>query len=170
MADDNKIENKVYIPDAILSPMQKIAMKTPEQELEHKAELQNELNSLDALTKSLNEKMLTEKREEMMLTSRLKDIEYVNKMDELISIILDVLTEDGVKDKLRAGITKALEKGDMKQLKELMVAFAIPVDKREQLLGFDSTRTGDNKKKAKISFMFSGSNGEKCAGQVEVDQ
>jgi hypothetical protein len=113
---------------------------------------------------------LEERRQEVALAEREKDIEYIEKVDVLLDGILDafvdVLKEDN--EAFKKSVRKVLESGKLMHLKELMIALGVAMDKREMLLGFDNSR-GGNKKRMKLEVVWKSKSGEQCGVRVEAD-
>lgn len=124
-------------------------------------EIYEEMDKLTVLSKDLEHI-----RQQVALEARRKDIDYVRKMDVVIDTILTTLTEN--KQKLSEAIVDMLDKGNMKALKELMVAFAVTVDKREAILGFDETRHA-RKRRMNLRVMFKGPDGTQAGVSIEQD-
>ena len=138
------------------------AIITPEEENVEVALVENEIVSLSDITRQLDEL-----RERAALMSREKDIDYVSKLEVTMEAILESLNQViGNNPELLANTIYGLIKGGrMDQVKHMMVALSIAADKREQLLGFDPTRS-DTKRK-KIQVMFKSSNGEQAGVSIE---
>ena len=113
-------------------------------------------------------KQLMEMRREVMILARQRDIEYIDKFDNVIKIILETLVES--KESLAGSIRQIIESGNAKALKELMIALGITLDKREMLLGFDETRgRREDKKKLKLRVLFSGPDGTRAGVSYEEE-
>lgn len=141
--------------------MKKRVKKTTQQEESQAIKLNHQMENLSELAKRLEDM-----REEAALKARHKDIDYVEKLDDFISTVLDTLI--GNRKTLEKSIVKMLEKGEIKKLKELMVALGISVDKRENLLGYDETRRGADKRKLRLRVVWKGTDGSQ--GGVDVEQ
>ncbi len=129
---------------------------------DNKLEIIGEIDDLTAITQRLDDI-----RKEVAVEARRKDIDYIRKMDVVMDTILTTLEDN--KDKLSAAILEMLEKGNMKGLKELMVAFAVTVDKREGMLGFDETRQA-RKRRMNLRVMFKGPDGTQAGVSIEQEE
>lgn len=109
------------------------------------------------------ENQLTMERQKMALEARLKDIKYTSELGDLIEIFLETLTEDP--KTFKKVIKKIIEKGQMKELKDLMVALGIAIDKREALLGYDEHRQ-QKKGKMRLQVRWMGS----APGGVQIEE
>ena len=86
---------------------------------------------------------LEKRREVLALEARLKDLRYIQKLDEVSETILDVLLED---DRLTNYLKKALDSGNVRAIQHILVSLGVTLDKREKLLGYDETRAAQTKK------------------------
>jgi hypothetical protein len=116
---------------------------------------------------------LEERRQEVALAEREKDLEYVDKLDRLLDTFLtamaEVLEEENG-ETLKQALRQALEKGRLNQIKEMVVAMlGIPMDKREALLSFDETRQKKKGGRMKLEVVWKNNTGEQCGVRVEAD-
>lgn len=138
--------------------------KTPLQEREQAIEMYEESDRLSELMKQL-----IELRREAMIIAKQKDIEYIDKLDNVIRTILEVLV-DGQED-IADSIKRIIQEGNAKAFKELMIALGIVIDKRESLLGFDETRSRkEEKKKLRLRVLFNGPDGTRAGVSYEEEQ
>ena len=115
---------------------------------------------------------LTERQHEVALIERKKDIEYVEKIDDLLSVFLNSFTEVIHEDeKLFKGyIRKAFETGKFNQIRDMMISMlGIPLDKREMLLGFDETRQKKRSDHVKLEVVWKNNSGEQCGVRIEKE-
>jgi len=111
---------------------------------------------LPATIEELSEQ-LDRKRQLAALQAREDDIKHTDQLNELLETMLDALTQD--KEAFKKAIAKCVEKGEMKQIKELMIALGIAIDKREVLLSYDEQRQ-PKKSRLKLQVMWKdGTNG-----------
>ncbi len=134
--------------------------KTINDENNQTAEIYEDMDSLVEVSRQLQEM-----REKAALEARYNDIEYVNKIDDFISTILDSISEN--QEGLAKTVVKMLEQGDTKRLKDLMVALGISIDKREALLGYDEDRRGGNKRKMRLRVAWKGTDGSEGGVSIE---
>lgn len=135
---------------------------TPDQEEEKKEVIGKNMESLAAMAEELDEL-----RKEAAVLARKKDIDYVEKIDDFIKTILDTVSED--KEQMKESIRKMIKDGNMKALKEMMVALGISVDKREALLSYDEHRRKKDAKKLKLQVLFRHSDGSQAGVSIEQD-
>ncbi len=149
---DERIESRIGVRGMVkLSPMQ---------ETERKLELYDEMKSISDINKELESL-----REKAALVARKKDIDYVLQLDEFIETVLSTLAKDKVA--LSESISKMISGGNIKLLKELMVAIGITIDKREKLLGFDDQRRRQDGKKLKFEVLWKGGDGSQAGVKIE---
>jgi len=115
---------------------------------------------------------LEERRQEVALTERERDIEYIERMDDMLRSFLnafaEVLQEGEIT--LKESIKKALENGRFDRIRDMMVAMlGIPMDKREALLSFDETRQKKKGGRMKLEVVWKNNTGEQCGVRVEAD-
>lgn len=108
------------------------------------------------------ENQLAMARQKSALEARLKDIKYTSELSDLIEVMLESLTEDP--KVFKKTIKTVIEKGKMKELKELMVALGIAIDKREALLSYDEHR---QQKKGKLKLQVRWMGGAPGGVQIE---
>jgi transcription elongation factor GreA-like protein len=94
---------------------------------------------------------LSQERQLAALQARMDDLKHTEKLSDLLETMLDALTED--KEAFRKAVLKSVEKGEMKQIKELLIALGIAIDKREVLLGYDEQRQ-QKKSKLKLQVLW----------------
>lgn len=119
-------------------------VKTIEQEEIEKAVIKVDDRNLQELSE-----LLQKRRDRIAITSREKDLEYVDKIDKKIE---DILLNISAEKLQKAGV------------KDIAIAFGIMLDKREMLLGFDESRQ-KKKKGIKLQVMWKGDGG----GGVQVE-
>jgi len=107
-------------------------------------------------------------REVKAIEARLKDLEYIEKLDQVGESILDILLED---DRMINHLKKALESASAKQLQHILVSLGVTLDKREKLLGYDEERAkqGLGAKKTKFQVVFRGPDGAQAGVSVETN-
>lgn len=125
------------------------------------ATLKDELGDLNELNKQLD--LL---RRGVAVDSRRKDLLYIRKLDVVIDTVLSGIIDN--QKELLSAINKMLKKGDMRGMKDLMVAFGVAVDKRESLLGFDETRHM-KKRRMNLKVVFKGADGSQAGVSVEQE-
>jgi hypothetical protein len=166
MAATKSSTGKRVTTSSVDKSMMGAIIKTPEDEKKEIEQVRGEILSLAQMTDKLKER-----RDEFAVEAKLNDIGYIEAMDKLIVCVLDGLTE-AVKDEkvLSESVKKIISAGKFRELKELMSAFGIIMEKRELLLGFDQTRavSAADKKRMKLQVVWKGSNGEQSAVQVET--
>lgn len=140
--------------------MKERVKKTQQQEELQAIALNKQMENLSELTRKLEEM-----REEAALKARYNDIDYVEKLDQFIATVLDTLTDN--KKTLEKSIIKMLEKGEVKKLKELMVALGISIDKRETFLGYDESRRGKDRRKLRLQVVWKGTDGSQAGVNIE---
>ena len=111
----------------------------------------------------LSKQELEKRREVQALEARLKDLRYIQKLDEVSETILNVLLED---DRLTNYLVKALDSGNVRAIQHIMVALGVTLDKREKLLGYDETRAAQTKK-TQFKVLFKGADGSQAGVSVE---
>ncbi len=138
-----------------------LVKKTPEQEKKEAVAMYDEIESLTDIMQKIEQL-----RKEVVLEARRSDIGYVRKIDIILETVLETLTEN--KDMLSKAVVESLRKASMKDLRELMVAMGVAIDKREMLLGFDETRRM-RKRKMNLRVIFKGPNGTQAGVSVEQE-
>jgi len=134
---------------------------SPLRETEMKLELYDQMQSIAEITEEL-ERL----RERAALVARKRDIDYVMQLDEVVETILSTLVDN--KANLANFVTKILQSGNARHLKELMVALGVTIDKREALLGFDQERSkGGQKKKMRFEVLWKGGDGSQAGVKIE---
>ncbi len=108
-------------------------------------------------------------REVKAIEARLKDLEYIEKLDKVGESILDILLED---DRMVKHLKKALASASAKQLQHILVSLGVTLDKREKLLGYDEERAkqGLGAKKTKFQVVFRGPDGAQAGVSVETNE
>ncbi len=109
------------------------------------------------------ESQLAVERQKMALEARLNDIKYTSELSDLVETMLESLTEDP--KIFKKSIKTVIEKGKMKELKDLMVALGIAIDKREALLGYDENRQ-QKKGKTRLQVRWMGG----APGGVQIEE
>jgi hypothetical protein len=149
-------------PKIDLNPALMEHLIDPAVETEKKIKAQEAIDSLAVYAQDL-----TEMRKQASIEARKADIDYINKLDRFISTTLEAITEDP--ETWKEIVKQMLQRGKMRELKDLMVSLGITMDKRESLLAFDDTRVKPSKKKLKLNVVWQGSDGSKMGAQAEVD-
>jgi len=158
-----KLVDKTPNAPVRLKAKEEIAI-SPETEVEKKIEMQEKIETLAELSQKLSAL-----QERAGIEAKIKDIKFVQKMDEFAELILDALTEE--KETLKTAIKNMIITGNMTKLRELMTAFGITVDKREQLLSFDQSRAANrSKRKLKLQVVWRNNDGDTSAVQAEVEE
>jgi len=111
----------------------------------------------------LQKQELEKRREVQALEARLKDLRYIQKLDEVSETILNVLLED---DRLTNYLVKALDSGNVRAIQHILVSLGVTLDKREKLLGYDETRAAQTKK-TQFKVLFKGADGSQAGVSVE---
>jgi hypothetical protein len=133
--------------------------------------------STELVTADLKEQMLAKieeerevlvaKREKKALEARMKDLVYIDQIDQITAKLVDKLLED---DKLEKFIDRMLEEGKGRDLQAIMIALGITLDKREKLLGFDEERLRRGEgKKTMFKVVFKGADGSQAGVSVETE-
>jgi|BioPla2DNA2_1021312.scaffolds.fasta_scaffold128426_2 hypothetical protein len=117
----------------------------------------------DVATIDQSKQELEKRREVLALEARLKDLRYIQKLDEVSETILDVLLED---DRLTNYLKKALDSGNVRAIQHILVSLGVTLDKREKLLGYDETRAAQTKK-TQFKVLFKGADGSQAGVSVE---
>jgi adenine-specific DNA methylase len=114
-----------------------------------KAVVKRDIESLNKLTTELEEK-----RQFSTVESRLKDLQYVEKIEEFLDIVMDAMTCDPAL--LKKGIQDMIAAGKMDKLQSLLTSLGIAMDKRSMALQvFDDAReNAGSKKKIKLNLMW----------------
>ncbi len=124
--------------------------------------LKEEIGDLSEINKELD--LL---RRSTAVDARRKDIRYIRQLDEIMDTMLTGIIEN--KDDLRQAIKSIIQKGNLKLLKDLMIAFGVAIEKRESLLGFDETRQM-KKRKMNLKVVFRGADGTQAGVSIEQDK
>lgn len=111
------------------------------------------------------------RQEQTAIEARYKDLEYLKMLEDIIESAYQALKEVQAEtpEKFKEMVTKALNKGDFKQFRELMTALGIVFDKREQLLSFDETRKQKGVGITEFEFRFASPEGAQMGARVKVD-
>ncbi len=112
----------------------------------------------------LSKQELEKRREVQALEARMKDLRYIQKLDEVSETILNVLLED---DRLTNYLVKALDSGNVRAIQHILVSLGVTLDKREKLLGYDETRAAQTKK-TQFKVLFKGADGSQAGVSVET--
>lgn len=111
--------------------------------------------------------ILAAKREKKSLEARMKDLVYIDNIDQITQKLVDKLLEE---DKLDKFIDRMLEEGKGRDLQAIMIALGITLDKREKLLGFDEERLRRGEgKKTMFKVVFKGADGSQAGVSVETE-
>lgn len=111
--------------------------------------------------------VLAAKREKKSLEARMKDLVYIDNIDQITQKLVDKLLEE---DKLDKFIDRMLEEGKGRDLQAIMIALGITLDKREKLLGFDEERLRRGEgKKTMFKVVFKGADGSQAGVSVETE-
>lgn len=108
-------------------------------------------------------------REKMSIDAKFKDLEYVESIDSFISAVLGAMAE--IKNDPRAlktAVKTMIANGQFTKLRDLFTALGIAVDKRNEMLGYDSSRQQAGKRKLKLQVLWKGSTGDGAAIQAET--
>lgn len=117
----------------------------------------------DVATIDQSKQELEKRREVQALEARMKDLRYIQKLDEVSETILNVLLED---DRLANYLVKALDSGNVRAIQHILVSLGVTLDKREKLLGYDETRLKQTKK-TQFKVLFKGADGSQAGVSVE---
>lgn len=111
------------------------------------------------------------RQEQTAIEARYKDLEYLKMLEDIVEGAYQALKEVQAEtpEKFKEMVTKALNKGDFKQFRELMTALGIVFDKREQLLSFDETRKQKGVGITEFEFRFASPEGAQMGARVKVD-
>lgn len=110
------------------------------------------------------------RQEQTAIEARYRDMRYIEQLDEFIDAVLDAmakLREENPKF-YKDMVEKAFKNGNMKQVKDLLVALGVAYDKREQLLSFDNTREKKGVGIAEFEFRFATPDGSQMGAKVSV--
>jgi len=122
-----------------------------------------EVKPVDIQAIEKREAQLAVERQAQMLQARLDDIKYTSELSDLIAIMLEALTDDP--KTFKKAIKTVIEKGKMKDLRDLMVALGVAIDKREVLLSYDEYRQA-KKSKLKLQVRWMGG----APGGVQIEE
>lgn len=106
-------------------------------------------------------------REKKSLEARMKDLVYIDQIDQITAKFVDKLLEE---DKLEKFLDRMLEEGKGKDLQAIMISLGITLDKREKLLGFDQERLQRDKKRQTFKVVFKGADGSQAGVSVESSE
>ena len=106
-------------------------------------------------------------REKKSLEARMKDLVYIDRIDQITAKFVDKLLEE---DKLEKFLDRMLEEGKGKDLQAIMISLGITLDKREKLLGFDQERLQRDKKRQTFKVVFKGADGSQAGVSVESSE
>lgn len=106
-------------------------------------------------------------REKKSLEARMKDLVYIDQIDQITAKLVDKLLEE---DKLEKFLDRMLEEGKGKDLQAIMISLGITLDKREKLLGFDQERLQRDKKRQTFKVVFKGADGSQAGVSVESSE
>jgi translation initiation factor RLI1 len=108
-------------------------------------------------------------REKKALEARMKDLVYIDRIDQITAKFVDKLLEE---DKLEKFLDRMLEEGKGKDLQAIMISLGITLDKREKLLSFDEERLkrNDGGKRTQFRVVFKGSDGSQAGVSVETSE
>jgi hypothetical protein len=129
-------------------PDSAIQLLSIDDEIERANVLKTEFQDLKALTAEL-----VALRERANVQGRIKNLKLIEKIDSFLENMMDMLTTEQMNERMETAMFKALEKGDIKQVKELMVAIGIALDKKNAMLE-SSGFTDGNKRHVKIAVNF----------------
>lgn len=159
-----RVDMATRVPDEVSSsmiPKNALKIMSLDDEVERAQVLKTEVDDLKSLTAEL-----VAMRERANVEGRIKNLELIKKIDTFLTNMMDLLTKDKMTDQMEKAMMKALEKGDIKQVKELMVAIGIALDKKNNMIE-GSGFTDGNKRGVKIAVNFQ-NNGSAQVG-VQVD-
>jgi len=135
---------------SLMNPVLETFEITPEKERKEKVEMATQLATLAELSKKL-----TDARERLSVESRLRDVEYVKRLDAFIAVVLDALAEIQNRPALlKKVVREVIKNGQFTKLKDLMTTVGIAADKRNDLLAYDEARHPASKKKLKLSIVW----------------
>jgi hypothetical protein len=106
-------------------------------------------------------------REKKSLEARMKDLVYIDQIDQITAKFVDKLLEE---DKLEKFLDRMLDEGKGKDLQAIMISLGITLDKREKLLGFDQERLQRDKKRQTFKVVFKGADGSQAGVSVESSE
>lgn len=110
------------------------------------------------------------RQEQTAIEARYRDMRYIEQLDEFIDAVLDAMAKlrEENPEFYKDMVEKAFKNGNMKQVKDLLVALGVAYDKREQLLSFDNTREKKGVGIAEFEFRFATSDGSQMGAKVSV--
>jgi hypothetical protein len=146
-----KVTAATKTPDILepsMVPDGAIKIMSIEEEKKRSQLLKNDLEDITALTAEL-----VALRERANIDGRIKNLNHMKKLDEFLTGILDMLTKPESIELMEQAMARALNKGDLKQVKELMVAIGIALDKKNAMIS-ESGFTDGRRKNVKIAVNF----------------
>jgi len=110
------------------------------------------------------------RQEQTAIEARYRDMRYIEQLDEFIDAVLDAMAKlrEENPEFYKNMVEKAFKNGNMKQVKDLLVALGVAYDKREQLLSFDNTREKKGVGIAEFEFRFATPDGSQMGAKVSV--
>ncbi len=110
------------------------------------------------------------RQEQTAIEARYRDMRYIEQLDEFIDAVLDAMAKlrEENPEFYKDMVEKAFKNGNMKQVKDLLVALGVAYDKREQLLSFDNTREKKGVGIAEFEFRFATPDGSQMGAKVSV--
>lgn len=110
------------------------------------------------------------RQEQTAIEARYRDMRYIEQLDEFIDAVLDAMVKlrEENPEFYKNMVEKAFKNGNMKQVKDLLVALGVAYDKREQLLSFDNTREKKGVGIAEFEFRFATPDGSQMGAKVSV--
>lgn len=110
------------------------------------------------------------RQEQAAIEARYRDMRYIEQLDEFIDAVLDAMAKlrEENPEFYKNMVEKAFKNGNMKQVKDLLVALGVAYDKREQLLSFDNTREKKGVGIAEFEFRFATPDGSQMGAKVSV--
>ena len=169
----NKQPNKFYKKPQPVQRQQPQKNKQEKPPIEVKAEMVEDIPVVQAQAlepvQSKEQKLeeLQTQREIKQYESRLKDLELIDNMDRVAEIFMNALLDDDG-EKLRAFVDRVVRGGKGRDLKDMMLALGVALDKRDKLLGFDEHRA-KQQKKTKFQVLFKGNDGTQAGVSVETE-
>lgn len=110
------------------------------------------------------------RQEQTAIEARYRDMRYIEQLDEFIDAVLDAMAKlkEENPEFYKNMVENAFKNGNMKQVKDLLVALGVAYDKREQLLSFDNTREKKGVGIAEFEVRFATPDGSQMGAKVSV--
>ncbi len=115
-------------------------------------------------------KDLQVRQDQSAIEARYRDMRYLEQLDQFIDAMLDAMVQlkEDQPEFYKDMVEKSFKSGNMKQVKDLLVALGVAYDKREQLLSFDNTRDKKGAGIAEFEFRFASPDGSQMGAKVSV--